>query len=184
MQGEIMTINDKMEEKFVQLGFNDFKWIDPKDIVFSQWVRMKCVFGCPNYGKIASCPPQTPSVSECERFFREYTKSVIFHFNKVFEQPEDRIAWGKKINLDLIKLEREVFLSGYVKAFLLPITNCEICKECTKERELCKHPELSRPTPEGMAVDVFSTVRKVGYPIEVLIDFSEEVNRYAILLVE
>jgi len=35
-----------------------------------------------------------------------------------------------------------------------------------------------------MAIDVFSTVRKLGYPIEVLKDYSEEMNRYAILLVD
>jgi len=35
-----------------------------------------------------------------------------------------------------------------------------------------------------MAIDVFATVRKLGYPIEVLKDYSEEMNRYAILLIE
>lgn len=35
--------------------------------------------------------------------------------------------------------------------------------------------------PEALAVDVFSTVRQVGYPIEVLTDYSEAMNRYAFL---
>jgi len=35
-----------------------------------------------------------------------------------------------------------------------------------------------------MGVDLFSTVRNCGYPIELLKDYSEEMNRYAILLVE
>jgi hypothetical protein len=35
-----------------------------------------------------------------------------------------------------------------------------------------------------MAVDVFSTVRQLGYPIQVLRDYSETMNRYAFLLVE
>jgi hypothetical protein len=35
-----------------------------------------------------------------------------------------------------------------------------------------------------MAVDVFSTVRKVGFPIEVLPGYRETMNRYAFLLVE
>ena len=54
-----------LEEKFLEKGFDDFKWIDPKKIVVSQWVRMKCIFGCWEYGRNASCPPNTPSVSEC-----------------------------------------------------------------------------------------------------------------------
>jgi hypothetical protein len=35
-----------------------------------------------------------------------------------------------------------------------------------------------------MAIDVFSTVRQYGYPIEVLSDYSQAMNRYAFLLVE
>jgi hypothetical protein len=35
-----------------------------------------------------------------------------------------------------------------------------------------------------MAVDVFSTVRKIGYPIQVLSDYDQEMNRYAVLLVD
>ncbi len=62
--------------------------------------------------------------------------------------------------------------------------SCQICEECTSERTNCKHPKLARPTPEGMAVDVFATVRKLGYPIEVLKDYSEKMNRYAFLMIE
>ena len=35
-----------------------------------------------------------------------------------------------------------------------------------------------------MAIDVFATVRKIGYPIEVLFDYSQAMNRYAFLLIE
>jgi hypothetical protein len=35
-----------------------------------------------------------------------------------------------------------------------------------------------------MAVDVFSTVRKIGYPIEVLPDTDQTMNRYAFLMIE
>jgi hypothetical protein len=35
-----------------------------------------------------------------------------------------------------------------------------------------------------MAVDVFSTVRQYGLPIEVLTDYEGVMNRYAFLLIE
>ncbi|MFW9903477.1 MAG: DUF2284 domain-containing protein [Candidatus Thorarchaeota archaeon] len=174
-----------LKELFLNHGFKDFKWINPRQqIVVSQWVRMKCIFGCPAYGQIASCPPNTVSVMECKNFFHEYEEGVIFHFEKQFENPEDRHVWSREINLKLVELEREVFLSGHVKAFLLFMDSCEICKKCTKVREECKHPRLSRPSPEGMAIDVFATVSKIGYPIKVLEDYTETMNRYAFLLVE
>jgi predicted metal-binding protein len=80
-------------------------------------------------------------------------------------------------------VEREVFLAGYEKAFLLFMDECRICSKCTGSRINCKNLELARPCPEGLGVDVFTTVRAFGYPIEVLTDYQQEMNRYAFLLV-
>jgi predicted metal-binding protein len=174
----------KLESLFKQFGYTDFKWIRVSDIVVSYWVRMKCLFGCNNYGKNALCPPNIPSIEECQRFFHEYSTGVIFHFQKKLKDPEDRHAWSQKINADLLELEREVFLSGHQKAFLFYMNICKICGECQKRREDCTNPKSARPAPESFGIDVFSTVRKYGYPIEVLSDYSQTMNRYAILLIE
>jgi len=174
----------KLEQLLIQGGFEDFKWIDPHQIVVAQWVRMKCMFGCSNYGKAACCPPNVPTVAECERFFQEYKQALILHFEGQMENPEDRHAWSKEINLKLLDVEKRIFLSGYEKTFLLPMDTCEICQECTGDKTACQHPKLARPPPEALAVDVFSTARHFGYPIEVLKDYSESMNRYAILLIE
>jgi len=174
----------KLEVLFQEHGSKDFKWVEPERIVVSQWVRMKCMYGCGEYGRNASCPPNVPSVLECERFFREYRSAVIFHFVKKVDKPEDRHAWSSKVNAKLIKLEREVFLSGYERAFLLFMDSCCVCSECSGERESCKEPRLSRPSPEAMAVDVFTTVRKFGFPIEVRTNYSQKMDRYAFLMVD
>ncbi|NWG04946.1 MAG: DUF2284 domain-containing protein, partial [Syntrophaceae bacterium] len=108
----------ELEKMFKRHGYEDFKWIDPRGIVISQWARMKCMFGCKNYGKCGTCPPNTPSVAECKEFVRGYKTCVIFHFTKKVAKPEDRFDWTRKVNLKLLKLEREVFLSGYYKTFL------------------------------------------------------------------
>ena len=108
----------QVEEIISKRGFKDFKWIDPADIVVSQWVRMKCVFGCGEYGNNCSCPPNVPSVDECQRFLHDYKRGVVFHFQKKLEKPEDRHQWSKKINLKLSNLEREIFCLGYEKTFL------------------------------------------------------------------
>jgi predicted metal-binding protein len=173
-----------LEVLFQKYGSEDFKWVEPEKIVVSQWVRMKCMFGCAEYGRNASCPPNVPSVSECQRFFREYRTAVIFHFKKKVDNPEDRHAWSSKVNTKLIKLEREVFLSGYERAFLLYMDSCCICSECSAERESCKEPRLSRPSPEAMAVDVFTTVRQYGFPIEVRTEYSQKMDRYAFLMID
>ncbi len=180
-----LTANNrkKLETIFEKHGYGDFKWVEAEKIVVSQWVRMKCMFGCPHYGKKACCPPNMPTVAECERFFREYTDAVIFHLEKKVDKLEDMHGWSKKVNIKFSKLEREVFLSGYEKTFLLIMTSCRICKTCSGERENCKELTLARPTPEAMAIDVYGTVRQFAFPIKPLTDYSQKMNRYAILMV-
>jgi predicted metal-binding protein len=174
----------KLESLFRKHSYTDFRWIDPTDIVVSQWTRMKCTFGCSGYGQNAACPPNVPSVEECREFFREYSTAAVFHFQKRVRKPEDRHDWSREINLGLLELEKAVFLSGYHRAFLLFMDSCSICKKCAGVRRECKRPTDARPAPEAMAVDVFATVRKYGLPIEVLRDYSQAMNRYAFLMIE
>jgi predicted metal-binding protein len=179
-----MTDHSQVETLLAQHGYADFKWIKPADIVVAQWVRMKCMFGCANYGKNATCPPNVPSVAECRSFFDDYGSGIILHFEKTVDKPEDRHAWSKGVNLELLRLERDLFLAGHQKAFLLFMDSCGICAECTGVREECKHARSARPSPESMAVDVFSTVKASGFSIEVLADYSQAMNRYAFLLID
>lgn len=174
----------QIESILHQQGYDDFKWLDPQEILVSQWVRLKCEFGCPSFGKEASCPPNNPSVEECRHFFSEYKSALVLHFQKIAPDKAKRKTWSARTNLKLIKLEQEVFLAGYPKAFLLFMDSCELCAECVPARADCKKPKLSRPSPEGMAVDVFSTIQKLGYPIEVLTDPTQAMNRYAFLMVD
>ncbi|RPI78101.1 MAG: DUF2284 domain-containing protein [Desulfobacteraceae bacterium] len=173
-----------LQDIFVKFGFQDYKFMGPQQIVVGHWVRMKCRFGCGEYGHNASCPPNTPPVEECRAFFRDYNRAAIFRFEKQVDKPEDRHAWSKGVNSKLVDLEREVFLAGYYKAFLLAMDSCTLCKECTGSRETCRIPRRARPSPESMAVDVYATVRNIGYPIQVLDNYDRIMNRYAFLLID
>lgn len=174
----------ELNKLFSDHGYSNYCWIDPKKIVVSQWVRMKCMFGCEEYGKNCCCPPNIPSVSECRTFFYEYSTAVIFQFTKRVDRPEDRHLWTKDINLKLLELERATFLAGFERAFLLFMDSCTICKECVGKKELCRNPKSARPGPESMAMDVFSTVKQYKFPISVRTDYSQEMNRYSFLLID
>lgn len=179
-----MDDRQALEALFEKRGYTDYRWIDPRDIIVAQWVRMKCTFGCGSYGRNASCPPNVPSVPECRRFFDEYTAGAILHFEQAVDKPEDRFKWSREVNEDLLALERAVFLAGHERAFLLFMDSCRLCSSCTALRTDCKRPDAARPSLEAMAVDVYSTVRQHGYPIQVLTDYGQTMQRYACLLVE
>lgn len=178
---------ETLEKIFQEIGFNDFKWMDPRKIIVAQWVRMKCKYGCSGYGSNANCPPNTPSVAECERFFSEYNTGVILPFVKQVnnkEEKEELSPWYKSENKRLLDLERAVFLKGYQKAFVILMNPCNACAECGDANRNCYNPKMSRPTPEGLSVDVYSTVRSYGLPIQVTTDYDQEMNRYGFLLIQ
>ena len=179
-----MADQTQLQKLFTGAGFSDYRWIDPNEIVVAQWVRMKCMFGCDSYGRNAACPPNTPSIAECRAFFQEYRLATVFHFTKSFSEPEERQTWSRDVNRSLVELERHVFNAGYPQAFLLFLDNCALCRECASTRASCRNKKLARPSPEGMGVDVYATVAKYGYPIDVLDDLDCVLNRYAFLLIE
>ncbi len=162
----------------------DYKWIQPKSMITGQWVRLKCIYGCPSYGLKGCCPPEVPSVADCERFFKEYKKGVLFHFAKKFKNPQMRIPWSKEVNQRMLDLEKEVFLAGFYKAFVFPHAPCRLCDSCKGSKQECRQPYWARPTLEAFGVDVYATARKMGYPIQVLKGYEEEMNRFGLLLVE
>jgi len=174
---------EEIEKFFHKHGFNDYKWMKPEDIIIANWVRMKCLYGCPKSGNCASCPPNTPSVSECRDLFDEYKDIAIIHLAVDLTNPENHNEEMNEINKKLIGLESEVFLSGSFKVFLLFADSCDLCEECVSSREDCKQPTLSRPSPEALAMDVYTTARAAGFPIDVLQNYSDTMNRFAFLLV-
>lgn len=179
-----MATKKDLEALFRKRGYADFGWLDPRQIVVAHWPRMKCLYGCPGYGHTATCPPNVPTVEECAAFFRDYRRAVVFHFEKKVARPAARFAWTRSVNLGLLRLEREVFIAGHEKAFLLFLDSCNLCDECAGRLESCRHPKMARPTPEALAVDVFATVRALGFRIDVLARRDQAMNRYAFLLVD
>jgi predicted metal-binding protein len=175
---------DTLDRLLVSGGFPDFRWTDGSKIAVAQWVRMKCTFACDAYGRQACCPPNVPAVADCAEFFADYERIAVIHLEKAGETEAAMQDWKKETNARLLALEREVFLAGYYKAVVLFPGDCSLCPDCVTRPEDCRNPGSSRPTPEALAVDVFATARQLGYPLEVLTDRSQTMNRYAFMLVE
>lgn len=165
-------------------GFGDFRWINPKEVITGNWVRMKCQYGCPDYWRRGCCPPEVPSVADCRKFFDEYRLGLLLHSAIRFKDPELRHRWGQKMQKKAVALEREAFLADFPKAFVFPPAPCELCADCPRNRRECKQPRIARPSLEGFAVDVYGTARKMGYQIHVLKGYREEMSRFGLLLVE
>lgn len=153
-----------------KLGAKDAKVIFARSVVTAEWVRLKCRFGCGGYAQSLTCPPYSPTPQETGRMLKEYKRGLLIH--------GDRYADMREI---VTALEREAFLDGYWKAFAMASGPCEYCKTCG---EHCRHPRKARPSMEACGIDVFTTVRANGYPIEVVRSKSCKANYYGLLLLE
>ncbi len=173
-----------VEKAIKKRKMSGYKWIRPSDVIVSNWVRMKCMFGCTEYDNNLTCPPNTPAIEECRAFFGEYKNIVLFHFEVKVSDPEKRHKKTREINARLLKLERDVFLAGFQKAFVIYIDPCNFCETCNSTEKECENRKNARPSAEGLGVDVFSTVKNASMPISVLTDYSDTMNRYGILLVD
>jgi predicted metal-binding protein len=45
-----MIDKKKIESVLLKQGLSEFKWINPEMIIVAHWVRIKCTFGCSDYG--------------------------------------------------------------------------------------------------------------------------------------
>ena len=178
-----MIYKKNIEPILKKQGFSTYKWINPEIIIVAHWVRVKCTFGCSDYG-LATCPPNTPSVQECDRFFKEYNNGLIINLNTFVHRDNYPSDWSKKMTKKLLELEKQIFLLGHPKTFLLNQTCCGLCKDCAGSRINCKDKKNARPSPEAFAVDVYQTARKVGMEIQVIAKSPSDINRYAIVLID
>jgi predicted metal-binding protein len=180
---------------------SDFKLISTDKVEVEEWVRWKCRYGCKAYGKHLNCPPYVPAPEETRKLMQCYDKAILARFDAIpnTDVPPYRIhhyLWDaiKELYDTMFEFERHAFLSGYYKAFALVGLCCSYCDECIPEREktvldqapkrFCEHPRKMRPGMEACGIDVFKTVRNVGYDLEVLTSPFEKITFFGLLLLE
>ena len=161
---------EKYIKRVKELGAKEAKIIPIKSIFVAEWVRMKCQFGCDGFGQSLTCPPYSPTPDLTRRMLTYYKYALLVH--------GDGYA---NIHEIIPKLEQEIFLDGYFKAFGMGAGPCQLCVKCAK---FCRHPDKTRPSLEACGIDVYTTVRSNGFPIKVLKTQSCKGNYYGVVLIE
>jgi predicted metal-binding protein len=156
----------------VEMGAVEAKVVDAKNVVVRNWVRLKCQYGCGNYGRALTCPPYSPTPEHTKQVLNDYSRAILMRLPDESMKAHDIIA----------NLERHVFLAGYYSAFGFPAGPCERCKECNLKH--CAYPRLARPSMEASGIDVYATVRKNGFDIEVVKNRRQKPTYYGLLLVK
>ena len=169
-------------ERAVTLGADAAFPIDPAKVTVSEWVRLKCLYGCDDCGVYRTCPPNAPPLETTRRLLTEFRNAILLEAGPIVgdEKSDPR---ARALNDAALKLERELFLGGFHKAWMMGAGPCDICSACADGKE-CPTPEKARPSMEGCGVDVFTTVRAAGRTIETVKDRDDQYRFFALVLAD
>ncbi|MGD0091498.1 MAG: DUF2284 domain-containing protein [Planctomycetota bacterium] len=156
----------------IELGAKHAKLINTDQVFTGEWVRLKCQYGCGAYASSRNCPPYSPTPERTRKILDEYDTAILIHGGRTTD-----------IRAIVVKLEREIFLAGFYKAFAYACGPCSLCDKCDLEGP-CRHENDSRPAMEACGIDVFATARAAGFPIEVVTSSECAHNYYGLVLVE
>ena len=202
-----MVIMDKDLESILselKAVHEDLRLIPTEIIVVSDWVRLKCRYGCENYGNHLSCPPFAPKPPETRAVLSEYRNAVLARFEA---KPDPKLAPKNairalsnstvKMQKTVAELEKTAFLAGCYKAFGMNAMPCALCETCVIEEMQkkdqavfdldsvkCKNKEIMRPSMEACGIDVFKTLKNAGYRPHVLKDCKEVVELFGLILLD
>jgi len=103
-----------------------------KDVVVSDWVRLKCQYGCAWYGRCFTCPPFTPTPAQTRKILSEYSEAILLRFvpDKPHANREESVKYETFVRIVAAKVERELFLKQFYKSFALHSGPCVLCKLC------------------------------------------------------
>jgi len=163
--------DEDLVQKAVRHGARSARVISPWEVVTANWVRWKCRFGCDGFGSSICCPPYSPAPEETRRVLEEYNRGVLFEAGR---REPTRIAAA---------LERELFLEGFYRAFGMGAGPCQLCDSCAFDKG-CRRADEARPSMEACGIDVFSTVRRQGFEIEVVRNRKEPQHYFGLVLID
>ncbi len=177
-----------LQSKAFVLGASAAKVVDVAAIKTGAWTRMKCQYGCPNYGLSLCCPPYTPNYEQMREFLAEYEKAVLVEYTFPLKENDCTDFAAADLSMSnglldiLLALEKAAFFQNHYKAFALKAGRCRLCTECNLKK--CLNPTKARPSLEACGIDVFALANDNGFSMQVITDPIKELKIYGLLLVE
>jgi len=168
----------RYRQKAVELGASKAEVIPAQWVKIDERVRLKCMVPpCPNYGRCGYCPPYTPEPEFMRKAFSQFNWAVLFNIDvptEYFADIERYYPHGKEHQMKTDEVaamvETLAFADGYRFAMGFGAGGCRdalcnnsLCQMLDSGR--CRFILKARPSMEGVGIDVFGLVAKVGWEI-------------------
>lgn len=157
------------EEKLLQeaglIGFDHFKILDTKQILFDPALRRYCeVNYCGNYGQNYSCPPESGTPEELEKKAGKFQRALVLQTVTEIQDILNSEETGKikkhhnRMTLELAeKMEKD-----YLLAMAGP---CALCTPCAmKEGKPCHFPKKKASCLSAYCIQVEKLARVCEMP--------------------
>ena len=166
-------------QKALDLGASMAEIIPANLVEIEERVWLKCCVPlCPHYNKSIFCPPHAPSLEHIRKALTRYSRAILFALDvipvEIFSgRSKERQAsadWIRKGFEIVSRIETLAFGCGYYLAMGFSQGSCKKAL-CRQERCLsldgsdCPYPLKARPSMEGVGMDVYGLVTKVGWDI-------------------
>jgi predicted metal-binding protein len=163
----------------LKLGASMAETIPAQWVEIDERVRLKCAIPlCPYYGACLHCPPNGFEPEFVRGALKRYGWAVLFAMDVIpveqfagdSTEREAGVQWSKKCMEIAAKVETLAFAHGYCFALGLA-QSCCLKVLCKQDRCLvlgggkCPYPLKSRPSMEGLGINVFRLVTQVGWDI-------------------
>ncbi len=165
--------------KALEWGANDARVIPAREVMVDERVRIKCrVPRCHLYGESANCPPYAPSLKEMRKVIGKYEQALLFKHDVVPKENfvddkrwhKDHIVHQRKTHDIVSRIEALAFNDSYYFALGFAAGGCktalcsgEVCQFLDSGR--CRFPLKSRPSMEGVGIDVFDLAARAGWDV-------------------
>lgn len=165
----------KYADMALEMGAADAVEFTIDQICFDSRTLLKCMYGCPDWGRNHTCPsrPGNPTMAEYREMLSRYRGGVVIHAH-------DK-ALSQKASF---AVESRAYLDGYYFAFSM--SDCALCKSCAATvNEPCRFAHMARPAFHSVGIDVYKTVHGFGLPLFTLADQEkDEQNWYSAVFIE
>lgn len=177
-----------LKDKALQMGASAVKVVNIDGVKTGAWTRIKCQYGCPNYGSNLCCPPYTPTYEQMQQFLAEYSKGLLVEYTFTLSDQDNCDFAAADLSMSnglleiLLALEKTAFLQNHYRAFALKAGRCCLCEKCNLQK--CVQPVKARPSLEACGIDVFALAKDNGFNMRVIEGSIQELKIYGLLLLE
>jgi len=167
-----MGVIQSLRNHFRQSSLAFMRTVPAEMLEFDQRAKYMCKFGCKNYNRKYSCPPE--SLTVLDRIQKhKYQWAILFATTYKVDNGYSRYmirALNQQKEYEIQRICNQIgniLDSNGISHLLLSGGPCRQCRECSLTcNEACKKPEFRQVSMEAVCIDCQKTMHRAGFDFQ------------------